>query len=687
MARLKVYDGAQKIQELELGAANVSVGRDQDNALVLPDLSVSRRHASVEPCGNYFIVRDNGSTNGTFVNDMLVRTHVLTHGDVLRVGKFLIRVDSRRGKKHESTEVRVENHSAGASGSAGAIEQEKAVLRFENESGEAASTPARLLRLNEIQAEIGRLDDPQGLYSKALAVALQELGADRGSILVCSDPLSGDATSTPRFEAVAVDHGPNAVDVPELVIEEDLLSACAARAQGLMSETPEPTRRSVLVAPLKERGRVVGAIYLEKQGSAAPFRIEDLHFLDALAGQVAVSASNAALFADARTEREKLAAVFAKLTDGVLITDLHFTVVEANPASAVLLGLKDRNFLGSYLFDLFHGFVLTPESEALRSASGSEGMVFQLLRPPADPRSSHVASIAGVVSPYPRPGTEAAGFIVVLRDRTEAIRLDALKTEFLNSFGHKLRSPLTVIEGNVPLLREAGEDHVQILEEVERSSRALCRLVNEFLEFAEMELKSARHGLNARPVNMSALLADACAQVREAAERKGVKLTEHLPRDLPPVLGKAERLGKAFRHILENAIKFSPQGGPIALEATALSACIRVDIVDEGPGIPLGHIESVFCVGHQVDPDRTGQVPGAGLGLTIARHVFQEHGGEVKITSPYGHEGKGTRVSIVLPVAGNAGSASPSSTSGTASSPRTNPAPVAKAARSSGGPK
>jgi signal transduction histidine kinase len=109
-------------------------------------------------------------------------------------------------------------------------------------------------------------------------------------------------------------------------------------------------------------------------------------------------------------------------------------------------------------------------------------------------------------------------------------------------------------------------------------------------------------------------------------------------------------MSRAFLHIIENGVKFGVQGGQVIVEAEESGGYVRVDFTDDGPGIPREEIESVFYVCHQVDEDRTGQVPGAGLGLSIARHIVQEHGGDIRITSPYRSLDRGTRVSVFLPV-------------------------------------
>ena len=105
MVRLKVYDGQEKIHDLELGAETASIGRDATSTIVLPDVSVSRRHAQVEPNGNFYLIRDNGSTNGTFVNGQKVTKVTLNHGDTVTIGRvdFVVNAQAQDSSVQKTT--------------------------------------------------------------------------------------------------------------------------------------------------------------------------------------------------------------------------------------------------------------------------------------------------------------------------------------------------------------------------------------------------------------------------------------------------------------------------------------------------------------------------------------------------------------------------------------------------------
>jgi two-component system phosphate regulon sensor histidine kinase PhoR len=667
MLRLKVYDDQEKIQDIELNTEVVSIGREPENTLVLPDASVSRRHAQIERNGNFFLLRDNGSTNGTFVNEMLVRVQVLNHGDTLRIGKYLLRAESTLSKPRESTRVRVEELRLPGAGARPRALPEKGAPGGGMEPPVQGPAPDRLLRLYEVQKELAYLDTTQALLDRALDIILLELNADRASILRCrpSDPSLSSDSSHPEapshFLPFGARYSPEAYlnrTQEELVIPEEILIEGTSRPRGVKTQIgdgkkPGIPSRSCLVSPIRERNLLRGVVYVDREASRSPFRDEDVRFLDAISAEIAVSLANAELFSEISAERDKVRAIFTSLSDGALVTDRDFKVVEANAAATLLLQLEGKNPLGVSLFELISTFQLAPEEELLRASSLLEGSIFQLTRRASAERGATDCLLVGRMLPYPARQAEPKGFVITLRDLSETQRLEELKSRFIGNVAHKLRSPLTVIQGNLPLLRGEAEGVArsqEILEEVERNSRALGLLVDQFVEFAEMEVKSLRSLTASRPVELEPILLEAIKLVQPEAKLKGIQVVGRVPADLPPISGQAERLLRAFQQVLENAVKFAGPGKQVLLESKASGSCLRVDFVDDGPGIPEKELESIFYICHQVDEEMTGEVPGAGLGLTIARHIIQEHGGDIQIQSPFGFPDHGTRVSVLLPV-------------------------------------
>ena len=649
MVRLKVFDGLESVDEIELDDEVVSIGRDATSTLILPDHSVSRHHAQIEPRGNFHLVRDNGSTNGTFVNEMLVRLQVLTHGDVLRIGKYLIRVEARNKKSDDTTRVRVEKLSLPDE-----VEESTDLVGAAAEDVEMnrAEFNDQLATISEIQREIGHVDTAKALLERAIDLVLTEFDADRGSALMFAEPPSnGDEVGRPTPVVV---RGIASDSEADLVIPQEVLDAACQSEGSVERTTPEVSR---LACALRDKDRLKGLIYIERLAGQPAFSERDRLFLAALSSQIGVGLTNAELFAETTTGQEQIQAVFTSLTDGVVLTDSEFQIVEANVAATVLLRAEHKNVLGESFRSLLDRFEVTPPlppnskpavgSLAVHSLASKRNDKSPDKAPPA------TAILSFKIVPFPRDADEPSGYVVTLRDRSEVWRIERLKSQFIENVAHKLRTPLTVIEANLPLLTERADDgeesHEEILAEIRRNSAILCRLVDRFVDFTEMgDLAAAQLQTS---ISLRKLLDDLIQAVADETQRKRVTLIDRMATDISQVAGYASRLTKAFANVIDNAMKFCKEGGKIILQARDENGFVRLEVIDDGPGIPPDELESIFLVGHQVDDEKTGQIPGAGLGLASVRQIIEEHGGEVWIASPYRPDKTGTCVTIRLPSA------------------------------------
>jgi len=293
---------------------------------------------------------------------------------------------------------------------------------------------------------------------------------------------------------------------------------------------------------------------------------------------------------------------------------------------------------------------VTPKPELLLGHASASGAVFYLSRKHPD-QEEGARNILGRISSFPRGRESPHGYVIALRDATELQRIEQLKSEFICNVAHKLRSPLTVIEGDLPMLRRAvsmTDVSDEILQEIERNSEYLCRLIDKFVEFSDLALRSSGFGDVPRLSSVSSLVDTAIERSYAQADTQGVRVVNRVSPEMPPLLVRARHLTVAMLRIIENAVKFSETNTEVVVDAEVSGSLCRIHVTDQGPGIPPGDIEAVFCVGHQVDQERTGQVPGAGMGLTIARHLIRELGGEITILSPFGSEDRGTRVTLTF---------------------------------------
>ncbi len=660
MVQLKVYDGQEKVEVLELKQEIVSVGRDQGNTLVLPDGSVSRLHAHIEPRGNFYLIRDHASTNGTFVNEMLVRLQILGHGDTIRIGKYLIRVDTSHSTSCEMTQVRVEQLEI-PTGLGLDPQCRTPTPGIRSKGDRRANTPQSLTRLHKIYREIGHVDTTDSLVERALDIILKELDADRGSFLLFPDTTStaedhedgAREAIAPAPETVVVRTRPaGSAGADELVIPREFLQETCRNDECVGFTVSAGLSR--LACALRDKSTLKAVVYIERRGQHAPFTADDRQFLTALSSQIAISLTNAQLFAETGAVQEKIKEIFTSLTDGVLVTDTDFRILEANTAATVLLEVDNKNVLGKTLPELLEKFDVTPAMDVVRASAFRTMGIFRIIAKTKkrDPETNDRVR-AATITPFPRDAATPRGFVVILRDRSDSWRTEQLKSRFIENVAHKLRRPLAVIRANLPLLREgSGEgssSHAALLDEIDRNSTILCRIVDRFVEFTDMEWAHDLSPTTSGSVSLKETIRDVVLSKRDEADAKGVTVVERIEADLPLIAGDQGRISTALANILDNAIKFSGDTDRVLIEGSSDPNYVRVVVSDDGPGISPTEVESVFHIGHQIDADKTNQMSGAGLGLVFARHIVQEHGGEVTITSPTAGSDHGTSVAVLLP--------------------------------------
>lgn len=656
MLYLHVHLDDEKTREVKVDQKSVSIGRNPGCDVVLADISVSREHAHVEPHGNHYIIRDNHSTNGTFVNDRNVDVEILHPGDSIRIGRFILKVETPRHKRGDTSKIRIRPLPLKYLKSIEKAPRE--MSRPGGAEGDAAlprEGSGRLIRLYEIQQELGFVDSLPSLLDRSLRTCLAELDTDRGCILFI-DFQKRDSVESPDDlvpASIAFRNGSGAVEsdeeivVPTELVESIIEHGDAVLLNGSPGESGSPT---ALAAPFLSQGRLLGLVYLERRKRERRFRAEDLQFITLLSSSIAIYLTNTLLFDEIFAEKEKLQAVISGLTEGVLLTDENLRVIEASATAARLLEQKE-NLIGKIFFELTRDFKTSLDGNILRSEIKRGGCLFQMEK---QGRGETGKTLNCRVLPFSGSVSGIRGQIVFIGDATELRELEAKKTAFIRNIAHKLRTPLTIIEGNLPLLRgglEEGTPELEILEDIEKGSRRLCGLVDDFVSFMEVESHPNPSPAGTEEVALHELAWEAIKENREKAAGKNILFTNRLSGDLPAIRVDSGRMTRVLTGVLDNAVKFSPEGGVVSLEGERSGDVVRLHIIDEGPGIPAADQDAVFKLLHQVDEKGDGEVPGLGLGLAIARQIVRENGGDIQITSPYRFTDHGCCVTIVVPIA------------------------------------
>jgi len=406
-------------------------------------------------------------------------------------------------------------------------------------------------------------------------------------------------------------------------------------------------------ALLRRLQRLVGFAARLAAGEPAPYlvaeRPDELGVLEAQLGDMATRV--AGTIAELRVEHERLEAILRGMNEGVVVTDLDGTVVLLNARARELLSLPaDQDWRGRPLVELTRDPALAELARAL--AADDTTHAHDVTLEGANARTSQVngAVLRGLDgNPF--------GVVLVLRDVTELRRLEVVRRDFVANVSHELRTPLTAIKGYAEtLLGPAGDDREtarRFLGVIDRHSERLGRLIDDLLTLSNLEL--GRTSLRLAPVLVGPAIEDVLQILAARSAQSQVECSASIAPGTPAVLADGDRLRQVLINLIDNAIKYTPAGGHVAVRASGLNGKAggqhHVDIVveDTGIGIPAQDLPRLTERFFRVDKARSRELGGTGLGLAIVKHIVQAHNGTMTIDSTLG---AGTRVRVTLPAAG-----------------------------------
>ena len=238
----------------------------------------------------------------------------------------------------------------------------------------------------------------------------------------------------------------------------------------------------------------------------------------------------------------------------------------------------------------------------------------------------------GALAGFTLQGRVAAGRAQLAQLR----QLDRMKDEFVSLVSHELRTPLTSIRGYVDLLPEdapLSETQLRFVSVIERNVTRLASLVEDLLFVARLD--EGRVQLTESTVDLRELLGEAADTARPSAEQRNITLDVDIAA-VPPVVGDRERLAQMIDNLVANAVKFTPEGGAVALRARNGDSRVRVEIADTGVGIPREEVDRLFERFFRASTAREVGMPGTGLGLAISQSIAEAHGTRLEVESEVG---------------------------------------------------
>lgn len=492
-------------------------------------------------------------------------------------------------------------------------------------------------RLDEAGRRILSELDTEGVVRAAAEEVLRSLRLRAVSVWLTT------GTDPPRLAYAAVGdepfdrpHPDGGAPAPATVIE------CARTRRPAQN----PLAGDLSVPVVAPQSGLVGVLHL----SGRSWATEQMDLVQAVAREAGLALEMAHLYERALAEREKSDAILAKVGDAVVVTDPRGLMLQWNPAAGRIIGRTEDQIRGSrceQILGLRAGERVLDCSSGCALLAGSAGDPqgdVEVWRPGAERRQPLLASVEAVHA----PDGSITEIVHSFRDISKLKEADEAKTLFLATATHELKTPLTVIRGFVDTLI----NHPDVTEDMRDTAlRAIARRTVELGAIVDRllltsRIESGQVQVRLGEVALSALVTErAHAIAASTARTVDVVLDE----ELPFVLGDEDAIVTVLDHLLDNAIKYSPAGGPVTVTARAVEDLVHLSVVD--PGIGMDDEQTAHCFDKfwQAEPGQTRRFRGTGIGLYIVKSLVDAMGAEVRVDSA---PGSGSTFTVSLPKIG-----------------------------------
>ena len=335
-------------------------------------------------------------------------------------------------------------------------------------------------------------------------------------------------------------------------------------------------------------------------------------------------------------ERTKLDTLFLHMTDGVVAFDHTGRLIHRNPAAVTMLG---RTLGEDSRYDQLFGSLYPMEQ------------ILALHRPDYAEAQQVVGDrmLELYLAPF-SSDQEKGGVLIVLHDVTEQHRNEERRKEFVANVSHELRTPLTNVRSYAETLRSAEGDIPQEMENsfldiIISETDRMTHIVQDLLTLSRLDAGNTE--MRFAPFSFRESVENVCRANAMEARRHSHTLTCTLAEDMPEISGDRQRLEQVVTNILGNAIKYTPDGGHIAVTGGGSGRNVWVEVTDDGIGIPEKDRDRIFDRFYRVDKARSRESGGTGLGLSIAKEIVERHHGSLRLVP---REGRGTTIRLVLPI-------------------------------------
>lgn len=341
------------------------------------------------------------------------------------------------------------------------------------------------------------------------------------------------------------------------------------------------------------------------------------------------------------SERAKLDLVLSSMFEGVIVTDDKERIILMNPSLRKIF-FVDTNPEGKKPLEVIRNTAVQDIVD--RIVQGRQGLATEEIT--VNIPEEKILKVNGV--PIVR-NDKFEGAILVFHDITELRRLEQIRQDFVANVSHELRTPISSIKGYAETLLEGAledkDNAKEFISIIYQDSNRLANLINDLLDLSKIE--SGKMKMSFVLLDTVSVIKRAVTVIENQAKAKSIALKLNLPPGLPKIKADETRFSQVMINLLDNAIKYSSEGGSATISAKVINNTLQIDISDTGIGISEKDLPRIFERFYRVDKARSRELGGTGLGLSIVKHIVSAHGGQVWVKSELG---LGSTFSFTIPL-------------------------------------
>jgi two-component system NtrC family sensor kinase len=490
-------------------------------------------------------------------------------------------------------------------------------------------------RVDELETiyQIGRTItgqlDLDSVLTTVVDAAVSITGAEEGNLLLL------DEESGELYMRAAKNFQEEFVQTFRLPVDDTYAGQVMQTGKPLFMNTPDPKKiktsylvYSIIYVPLIFHGKPIGVLGVDNRDTSKSFSDQHITLLSTMADYAAIAIENAKLYSQTEVERRKFENILTQVEDGVIVVNDELKLQMVNHTVVSAFGLDGQELIGQPFEDVF------TERDLIMAIRGES----------LDPQRIEIR-IQDKIYRVQVTSVPDVGTVLALHDITYLKELDHLKTDFVNTVSHDIRTPLTSIMGYVELIKRGGEvtemQNEYILR-VQSSVHHITSLISEVLDLGKIEIGVGDEFTN---IELEPIIKEILVEQEQLASEKGQTLEVTLPNELPIVFGDGTQLRQMIENLLGNACKYTPPNGKINFTIQVEKEQVILQVADTGCGIPLDEQSKIFDRFYRAS-NVTPEVSGTGLGLAITKSVVENHRGRIWVDSMIG---KGSVFTVVLP--------------------------------------